>query len=133
MSKIKIANKGYTITVVSWENDGDYYQTNSITVDTIEKAKIWYDLITFIQENEFSNETEMTEESENIIIEYMDKFDVSLIDEELERYKSDKIYVFNNLQKRLLGYSEYYWCRVIDKYTITYLEEDIYAEEINFE
>ena len=36
----KVINKGYTITVVSWENDGDNYKTKSITVETIEEARV---------------------------------------------------------------------------------------------
>jgi hypothetical protein len=38
-------NKGYTLTVVSWENDADYYQTKSKTVDTLEEAKVWYEMM----------------------------------------------------------------------------------------
>ena len=38
-NKIKVINKGYTITVTSWENDGDYYQTNTMTVQTEEEAR----------------------------------------------------------------------------------------------
>jgi hypothetical protein len=34
MSFIK---KGYTLTVTSWENDGDYYNTKSKTVETLEE------------------------------------------------------------------------------------------------
>jgi len=41
----KLLNKGYTITVVSCENYGNSYKTKSITVDTIEEAKAWYELM----------------------------------------------------------------------------------------
>lgn len=34
----KIVNKGYTVEVKSWENDGDNYQTKSQTYDTKEEA-----------------------------------------------------------------------------------------------
>ena len=43
--KQQVAKKGYTITVDSWENDGDYSQTHSITVDSKEKAKAYHDLM----------------------------------------------------------------------------------------
>jgi hypothetical protein len=33
-NKQNIVKKGYTLKVVSWENDGDYYQTNYKKVDT---------------------------------------------------------------------------------------------------
>ena len=38
MKKV-IAKKGYTLDVTSWENDADYYQTNSMTFETEEEAK----------------------------------------------------------------------------------------------
>lgn len=34
----KIVNKGYTLEVVSWENDGDNYRTKHLTVPTKEEA-----------------------------------------------------------------------------------------------
>jgi hypothetical protein len=36
----KIINKGYTLTVVSWENDADNYKTISKTVQTKEESKV---------------------------------------------------------------------------------------------
>ena len=42
MSFIK---KGYTLTVTSWENDGDYYNTKSKTVETLEEAKVWWNMM----------------------------------------------------------------------------------------
>lgn len=35
----KIASKGFTVEAVSWENDGDNYQTRTMTVDSLEEAK----------------------------------------------------------------------------------------------
>ena len=34
----KIRSKGYTLEVVSWENDADNYQTHLVTVDSEDKA-----------------------------------------------------------------------------------------------
>lgn len=34
-----IMKKGYTLEVTSWENDGDYYQTERVTYETFEQAK----------------------------------------------------------------------------------------------
>ena len=39
MKQTKIASKGYTIEVVSWENDGDFYQTQRMTVETESEAR----------------------------------------------------------------------------------------------
>lgn len=39
MTKKKVINKGYTLEVVSWENDGDNYRTKSVTFDDLECAK----------------------------------------------------------------------------------------------
>ncbi len=35
----KVASKGYTVEAVSWENDGDNYQTRTQTYSTLEEAK----------------------------------------------------------------------------------------------
>ena len=35
----KVVNKGYTIKVVSWENDGDNYRTKSKAVSTLEEME----------------------------------------------------------------------------------------------
>lgn len=35
----KVISKGYTLTVTSWENDGDNYKTKSLTVESEEEAK----------------------------------------------------------------------------------------------
>ena len=35
---VKVVNKGYTLSVTSWENDGDNYKTESKTFDTKEEA-----------------------------------------------------------------------------------------------
>ena len=37
--------KGYTLTVRSWENDADNYNTISKTVDTIEEARVWWEMM----------------------------------------------------------------------------------------
>lgn len=39
MTKKKVINKGYTVEVISWENDGDNYKTKSSTFETLEEAK----------------------------------------------------------------------------------------------
>lgn len=38
MSKVKFVSKGYTLGVVSWENDGDNCRTQHLTVETKEEA-----------------------------------------------------------------------------------------------
>ena len=45
MKQKLVVNKGYTITVVSWENDGDNHKTVSKTVTTYEKAEALYYLM----------------------------------------------------------------------------------------
>ena len=39
MSKELVVEEGYTIKVVSWENDGDHYSTKTYTVMTEDEAK----------------------------------------------------------------------------------------------
>tara|TARA_Y100000588_G_scaffold170332_1_gene184136 strand:- start:7127 stop:7657 length:531 start_codon:yes stop_codon:yes gene_type:complete len=38
MNKVKFVSKGYTLEVVSWENDGDNYRTKHLTVETKDEA-----------------------------------------------------------------------------------------------
>ena len=53
---IKIVNKGYTISVTSWENDGDNYATKSLTVETIKEAQNIHKLCTELFQDGCNNE-----------------------------------------------------------------------------
>lgn len=120
----KVANKGYTISVVSWENDGDNYKTKSVTVwdkdEALKIKKICEEL--FVSRNNGAGGigNSMDGECDWLIDEYI---------EENPEMKLTKNYI-KTLASDLLGYSECYDYRVCESVTVTHLEDDIYAEII---
>jgi hypothetical protein len=122
MKQVKIASKGYTVKVVSWENDGDNYRTESMTVDTKEEAlkikKICKEL--FKSGGKFGVGNSMDGEGQPLILAYMKS------NPEMELTKG----YINKLDQKLMGGSEYYDFRVCESVQVTYLPEDVFAEEI---
>lgn len=145
----KVINKGYTLTVTSWENDGDNYNTISKTVDSKEEAHALYKLMKLCvsKDNRPKGITTLgnTEESgfnENQLDLLYDFFKNNpiLLKEKLEDKNSMdeddfKDYItdlFYQSEDGLLGSSEWYACRVMESCVVTYSSEDIYLEEIKF-
>ena len=120
-NKRKVFSKGYTIICTSWENDGDNYNTLTYTVETKEEAllinKICKELFDCI-DNGIGNTT-----------------DKESFDEGIKNYIEDNPeltydYILN-INRKLLGTSEYYYSRVWEDSYIVYSPEDIYLEKIN--
>ena len=129
--KQKVVSKGYTITVQSWENDGDNYRTQSIVVDTLKEAKAVYKLCTTVFE-EIGNTMEV-HNAKDIIVPFMK--DHPELYEYNTNIKTDYDLVMHCMNKYnfgLMGGSEYYYSRVCESCTVTYSPEDIFAEVINF-
>lgn len=138
----KVINKGYTITVTSWENDGDNSQTHSITVDTKEKAKAYHDLMQLCEsENNQSkgvvklgNACDFSDEQEQLIIDFL-KANPILLDgyDDIETMENDDIIdIFSDITYELLGSSEWYKCRVMEECVITYSPKDTTLKEVKF-
>ena len=146
-SKKLIVKKGYTLTVVSWENDGDNYNTNTKTVKTIEEAEAFYKLMQLcVSKNSnrkgLGNTTDDSFNTRQVkmiadflrenpaalkeFFEYNPDLDDDNIDDE------DYVVYFDEIKHDLLGSSEYYLCRVMESCTVTYSPNDIYLEEIKF-
>lgn len=132
-----IIKKGYTIKVDSWENDGDYNNTKIKTVETKEEAKAYYDVMQTCKSfgnNDSFSDTDRTKMKEclaknPILLKMLNiEFEVFSLEIELREIQD----IFMEYAYDLLGYSEYYLCRVMEKCTVTYSPEDIYLEEINF-
>jgi hypothetical protein len=126
INKIKVVEKGYTITVVSWENDGDYYQTNTMTVQTEEEARKIAKLCNelFIScvngEGGIGNTCDDEDEEANETIDnYIEN------NPELGLTRDEII----ELDYELCGSSECYIYRVCESVTVTYSPEDIYLEK----
>ena len=125
--KTKVINKGFTITVVSWENDGDSDATNSITVLDLEEArkinKICKELFKSYNDEEGGIGNSMDGEADDVIADYIeDNPELNL-----------SVDYINNIASDLMGGgSDCYDYRVCESVKITYSPEDIYLEEIIF-
>lgn len=133
----KILSKGYTIEVTSWENDGDNYNTLSITVDNRELAKAISEMCNTIFTS-CNNKVcrgigncQNSREAEKIIIPFM-KEHLILCGDKINPTDKDLISVCREFNFDLMGSSEFYYSRVCESCTVMYSPEDIYAEEIIF-
>jgi hypothetical protein len=123
MNKELVIEKGYTLTVTSWENDGDNYRTESMTVETLEEARRIYRVCNeLFKSDEGGVGNSMDGESEEAIEEYIENNpELNLTEEEIRDLSYD-----------LMGSSEYYDYRVCESVSVTYSPEDIYLEKIEF-
>jgi hypothetical protein len=136
--KKKIVSKGYTIEVVSWENDADNYATNYKTVATIEEVDAFIEMMELCRDSCNSRDTRLgntydgdgfDETQKEVVLEFMEKNftvlfpknDISKLDEE------SLIDLFVDKAQDLLSGGEFY-CRVCESYTVTYYPEDIYVD-----
>ena len=124
MNKELVIEKGYTLTVTSWENDGDNYNTESMTVETLEEARRIYRVCNelFKSDDEGGVGNSMSGESEEVIEEYIEN------NPELKLTEGE----IRDLSYDLMGSSEYYDYRVCESVSVTYSPEDIYLEKIEF-
>lgn len=141
----KVINKGYTLEITSWENDGDYYRTKTKTVETKEEAKMLYDICTTLFKSCNNGEggigNSMDREELETVLEYYESNTDVLTIEPFIDLKSrindddaeDLIFdCFLEIAYDLMGNSEYYDCRVCESVIVTFSPEDIYLEEIKF-
>ena len=135
MAQKKVINKGYTLEVISWENDGDNYRTKFTTVDSKEKAERLYRICTelFVSCNNGqggvgnSMEGEETQTLINYIENNPDLFpDIDPTEED------DVMDYFNDLGYTLMGGSEFYDFRVCESCNVTYSPDDVYLEQVKF-
>jgi hypothetical protein len=144
--QLKVVSKGYTITCTSWENDGDSYNTKSMIVDSEKMALALYKMCTVLFQSEnrtnskgIGNSNDLDATVKNKISKFLKEYPI-LLDEEQQRElieiededEEEDFYadVCSNWIYELLGGSEYYYCRVAEKTTVTYSPEDIFVEQI---
>lgn len=133
MSKVKVVAKGYTLEVVSWENDGDYYKTIRKTVQTREEAKrikhFLLPLFTSANGKRGGIGNTSSGEGEKKILQYYKK-NKKLFPELEGNDEDNALDYFTDLAIEMLGSSEWYTYRVCESVTITYSSKDIYVDKV---
>lgn len=132
MSRKLIANKGYTLEVVSWENDGDNYSTKHYTVSTVEEARALSTICTELFASSSNNGGGIgnicADEglAESVIVKYIDD------NPDIVKYLGEDCdyECISDFNYEVLGVSEYYSSRVCESVVITYLPDDVYAEMV---
>ena len=128
--------KGYTLSITSWENDGDYYATNDYTVDNKDLAKEILDFCNLCASG--SNNTTTVGNGyvysrQNLIVEFFKQH--KLLADHLHVNLNDEVSImdaFYELTCELFGSSEYYDCRAFSGAAIvTYSPDDIYVEKVS--
>lgn len=140
MSKKLIVNKGYTLEVVSWENDGDHYSTISITYDSKEKAiamaKLYKTVFASCENGDGGiGNSSNSNESQPIILKYIKNNPEILSESSIDLNKADDndiIDCFNDITGSVMNYSDFYNYRVCQSATITFSPEDIMVKKIEF-
>jgi hypothetical protein len=144
MNKKLVVQKGYTLTVISWENDGDNYNTISKTVDSLGEAKVWYEMMQLCKSgnNQPSGIIKLgnsyngfSKQQKRVAIDFIKENHKILIpgDNIEDDDENDLSELFCDLAGELLGYGENYACREMKECVITYSPTDIYLEEIKFQ
>jgi len=128
----KIRSKGYTLEVVSWENDADNYQTHLVTVDSEDKALALKEMCDELFnsyhscDKGISNDCkeELEDKDEKIILEFMEQHPC------LHKKGEDLIDTFRGYADDLIGYSEWYTFRVSESCSVEYSPEDVFVESV---
>ena len=139
MNKEKVIQKGYTLSVTSWENDGDNYATESKTFESKELAIAVAQMCKNLFQSKNNGKPKgignmMDDDGRKarpIILEYMKEHPELYTDKKKpsDATLHDICMTYNG---ELMGYSEYYYSRVFEKATLTYSPEDVYLEKIKF-
>jgi hypothetical protein len=138
MEKKQIAKKGYTLEVVSWENDGDNYRTKRVTYKDKEKAiavaKMCKELFCSCNNDDGGVGNSMDGEENKRVVDYMKAH--SILTEGEKDFDKDEdddyFYLCTEYADDLIGCSECYDFRVCESVKIFHNPEDVYSEEIKF-
>ena len=128
--------KGYTLSITSWENDGDYYATNDYTVNNKDLAKEILDFCNLCASG--SNNTTTVGNGyvysrQKLIVEFFKQH--KLLADHLHVNLNDEVSImdaFYDLTYNIFGTSECYDCRAFSGAAIvTYSPDDIYVEKVS--
>jgi hypothetical protein len=138
MEKIKIASKGYTLEVVSWENDGDNYNTKQVTYQdkdlAIAVATMCKELFCTQSNGKDGVGNSMDGEENKRVVDYMKEHSILTEGEKDfdEDEDDDYFYLCTEYADDLMGCSECYDFRVCESVKIFHNPENVYSEEIKF-
>ena len=132
---------GYTLTVTSWENDGDHYNTiTKVFSDKQQALETQRFLRTMCKSGSYrdytkiGNSTDTTWQHYAAIRAYfienpylVNEGYIHSISDDDDTLHDD---IINELAGTYLGFSEYYDCRVYESSTLTYSAEDIYVDVV---
>ena len=140
-SQKKVVKKGYTISVTSWENDADNYQTHEFnTKDIIEvmavvrlaKLHTSYHSSDGVGNSSCSSvvpDRIINFMKENLIL--MKKSGIALENCSEEDRNEIMIETFNEISWEIMGSSEDYDYRVYSKHDVIFSKEDIFVDKID--
>jgi len=132
MSKELIYKKGILIEVISWENDGDHYNTQEYSVSTIEEAKGIKRMCEILFKSEHSGDLAIANDCGASISDYEDEILEFMSNDKWFNtvHESNVISVVEDLAYQLMGSSEDYNCRVCESCTIYNIKEDVYLDKV---
>jgi len=135
VEEVLVVKKGYTISVTSWENDGDNYRTRTITVDDKDYAlailQMCKDIFVSCNNGDGgignANGGEEESEARDIIIKYgSDKPLINKGETDIDNIHD----IIMDINYVLMGSSEYYYSRVFETGFIYYSPCDVKVEKI---
>lgn len=137
-----VIKKGYTLTVTSWENDADYYRTETHTVETLEEAEKLYKLCSKLFKSCNNGEggigNSMDGKGDQTILNFIEEnselFPDIVKPEEpnYEYWLARAMGEIYNIAYMLMGSTEDYDCRVCESVTCFYSPDEIHRDEIKF-
>ena len=136
MSTIKA---GYRITVVSWENDADNY--NTLSVDGLQDEKevqILVKLISLLKKahhdgghgNLYEPDEHQLENLADAIIALGEDVVSYVCEGFLDKEKGELGYQFSEIIGDYTGYSECYHTRMVESIVVEYIPEDVTFEDV---
>lgn len=123
--------KGYQLQVVSWENDGDNYQTRTVSGLTKEEVEFLIVFLNAITNSGYENEYHeydksfrdgMADAEEKIFDDILEHYENKEIPEKFKQMVEDKDADYSAY---LTGNSECYFFRVYESHKVFYFPDDI--------
>jgi hypothetical protein len=144
MTNFTLIPAGYRLSVTSWENDADNYQTEVLEGLTREAVIAYTELLKLIKKTDgggLSNNSYMSTEKFEFIETFrplmrehteLALFILEQVEEDVDDEEfADKLISFIN--DKLLGYSESYIMRVFESFKVEYIPHDIQLEDVTKE